>query len=40
MQLQSGQIDAAPTFPFSLAQGVESSEAWRWTSSPPPRSTI
>ena len=23
MQLQSGQIDVAPTFPFSLAQGVE-----------------
>ena len=27
MQLQSGQIDVAPTFPFSLAQGVESNEA-------------
>ena len=27
LALQSGQIDVAPTFPFSLAQGVESNEA-------------
>lgn len=27
MQLQSGQIDVAPTFPFSLAQGVEADDS-------------